>query len=76
MGAGQSGVLSVAWSSKWKGLQQDLFSSQSKLHSHLLSLLSMNFSWEGGRGEEGDRQAGRGGVGGKRVTGKINETPL
>lgn len=27
---------------------------------------------EGGR----RRQAGRGGVGGKRVTGKINETPL
>lgn len=62
MGAGQSVAQSVVWSSKWKILQQDLFSSQSKLHSHLLPLLSMNFSR--GRREQGRRrQTGRQGRG-------------
>lgn len=65
------------WSSKWKGAHQDLSSPQYKSHPHLLSLLSKSSAGKhvdgGGRR---DRQASRGGVGWKRVTGKINETPL
>lgn len=44
------------WSSKWKRVQQDFFSSQSKLHSHLLSA---EHEFQLGKEREGKKEIGR-----------------